>query len=183
MRILAMTNLYPNLYQPHRATFNRHQFRILGQQHAVHVIAPIAWTDELKARRAGASPLPPTRRVTHDGLTIDHPRYVFPPKLARRWYGHFYLASVKKTFRQVVREFMPELIFTPWAYPDGWAAVRLAGAAGCPVILQVHGSDILLLDQVPGRRRRTVEAVKAADGVVAVSHDLAGHLVRMGVES
>ncbi len=183
MRILAMTNLYPNPYQPHRATFNRHQFRILAQRHQVQVIAPISWTDELQARRRGASPLPFGRRITHDGLIVDHPRYLFPPKLARGWYGHFYLASVKKTFRRVVHEFRPDLIFTPWAYPDGWAAVRLGRAVDRPVVLQVHGSDILLLDQVPTRRRRTEDAIRSADGVVAVSHDLAGHLVRMGVET
>lgn len=183
MRILAMTNLYPNPYQPHRATFNRHQFRILGQHHSVQVIAPIAWTDEFQARRRGASPLPTGRRVTHDGLTVDHPRYLFPPKLGRGWYGHFYLASVKKVFHRVVGEFRPDLVFTPWAYPDGWAAIRLGRAVGCPVVLQVHGSDILLLNQVPSRRRRTEEAVQSADGIVAVSNDLAGNLVRMGVEA
>jgi glycosyltransferase involved in cell wall biosynthesis len=182
MRILAMTNLYPNPYQPHRATFNRHQFRILGRRHPVRVIAPIAWTDEFKARRGGAAPLAPGRRVTHDELTVDHPRYIFPPKIARRWYGHCYYASVRRTFRRAVREFRPDLVFTPWAYPDGWAAVRLAREARLPVVLQVHGSDILVLAQTAGRRKRTAEAVRGADGVVAVSHDLASHLVRMGVE-
>ena len=183
MRILAMTNLYPNPYQPHRAPFNRHQFRILGQHHPVQVIAPIAWTDELKARRRGALPLAPGRRVTVDGLIVDHPRYLFTPKLARGWYGNFYFASVQKTFRRAFREFLPDIIFSPWAYPDGWAAIRLARSVGCPIVLQVHGSDILLLDQVPSRRRRTEDAVRAADGIVAVSHDLAGHLVGMGVET
>lgn len=182
MRILAMTNLYPNPYQPHRATFNRHQFRILGQRHAVQVIAPIAWTDELRARRAGAPALPRGRRVTLDGLIVDHPRYIFTPKVARGWYGHFYRAAVKKTFRRAVQELRPELVFAPWAYPDGWAAVRLGHAIGLPVVLQVHGSDVLLLDQVPAKRRRTEEAVRGADGVVAVSHDIARHLKQMGAD-
>ena len=181
MRILAITNLYPNPFQPQRATFNRHQFRILGQHHPVQVIAPIAWTDEIRARRSGAARLPAGRRITLDGLTVDHPRYIFPPKIARGWYGHFYRACVKKTFRRAVREFAPDLVFTPWAYPDGWAAVRLGHAANLPVVLQVHGSDILLLDQQPSKKRRTTEAVRTADGVVAVSHDLAGRLIRMGV--
>lgn len=181
MRVLAMTNLYPNPFQPHRATFNRHQFRILNERHPVHVIAPIAWTDELTARRAGKPPLPAGRRVTHDGLTVDHPRYLFPPKVGRRWYGHCYRASVGKTFRRAVEEFRPDVVFTPWAYPDGWAAVRAARNAGLPVVIQCHGSDVLLLDQHPSRKRRTVEAVTAADGVVAVSQNIADHLIRLGV--
>ena len=39
MRVLALTNLYPNPYQPNRAPFNRHQFRILGKRHDVRVIS------------------------------------------------------------------------------------------------------------------------------------------------
>lgn len=182
MRILALTNLYPNPYQPHRATFNRHRFRILGERYPVQVIAPIAWTDEFQACRRGSAPLPSHRRMTFDGLIVDHPRYFFPPRFARSWYGQFFLASIKGTFHRVVREFQPDLVFTPWAYPDGWAAVRLGRRVGLPVIVQVLGSDILLLDRFPARRRRTEEALRAADGVVAVSRDLADHVVRMGVD-
>jgi glycosyltransferase involved in cell wall biosynthesis len=183
MRILAMTNLYPNPYQPHRATFVRHQVRILGERQPVRVIAPIAWTDEVRARIGKAVLLPPSRQVTIDGLTIDHPRYIFPPKVLRGWYGYCYEACVRKLFRKAVREFKPDLVFAPWAYPDGWAAVRLARAFRLPAVLQVHGSDILLLDQSPARAKRTREALMSADGIVAVSQDLGDRLVKMGVDA
>ncbi|MEX2025859.1 MAG: glycosyltransferase, partial [Pirellulaceae bacterium] len=146
MRILALTNLYPNPFQPHRAPYNRHQFRMLAELHELRVIAPIAWTDELRARRSHP-PLPPSRRLRHDGLTIDHPRYWYTPKIGRRLYGDFFLASVRRTFRQVVAEFRPEVIFAPWAYPDGYAAVALARQLELPVVVQVHGSDVRTLHQ------------------------------------
>jgi glycosyltransferase involved in cell wall biosynthesis len=176
-----MTNLYPNPYQPLRAPFNRHQMRLLARRHAVRIINPIAWTDELAARRRGPIALPASRQQTLDGLTVDHPRYFFTPRMGRRWYGQFYLASVRRTFHRVAAEFRPDLVFAPWAYPDGWAAVRLARQQGVPAVLQVHGSDILLLEQFPARKRRTVEATRAADGVVAVSKDIATHLIGLGV--
>ena len=182
MRVLAVTNLYPNRYQPGRAPFNRHQLRLLAATHPVQVIAPVAWTDEWQARRAGAGPLAAGRRVELDGLVVDHPRYVFPPKVGRHWYGHWYRQSIRRTFRAAVREFRPDVVFAPWAYPDGWAAGRLAREYGLPVVVQVHGSDILLLDRVPARRRRTAEALRAADGVVAVSRDLARAVERLGVD-
>ena len=183
MRVLAMTNLYPNPYQPHRATFNRHQFRILGEQHEVQVIAPILWTDERMARRRGAAPLPPGRRVVHDGLTVDHPRYWYTPRILRSWYGRFFLWSVRSTFWAAVSDFRPDLIFTPWAYPDGWAAVRLAHKAGLPVVIQVHGSDIRRMDEFKGRESGTAVALREADGVVTVSQDLAERVVGLGVNS
>ena len=50
MRTLVLTNLYPNPFQPTRATFNRQQLRALAARHPVEVISPIAWADELAAR-------------------------------------------------------------------------------------------------------------------------------------
>ncbi len=180
MRVLALTNLYPTPAQPHRAPFNRHQLRLLGERHAVRVIAPIPWTDEARALRQGK---PRARRVERDGLTVDHPIYWFPPQVARSRYGHCFAWSAKRTFRRVVGEFRPDIVFAPWAYPDGWAAVRLGRAAGLPVVLQVHGSDVRLLDAYPARRKPTAEALVAADGVVAVSRDLADRVIALGAAS
>jgi glycosyltransferase involved in cell wall biosynthesis len=183
VRILALTNLYPNPFQPHRAPFNRQQFRILAASHAIRVIAPIAWTDELKARWKGAPALAKTRTADRDGLTVEHPRYWFTPRLLRRQYGRFFQASTMGAFRRALDEFRPDLVFAPWAYPDGWAAVRLARKAGLPVVIQAHGSDVLLLDRFPARKHRTIQAVRDADGIVAVSQDIANHLVRYGVSA
>jgi glycosyltransferase involved in cell wall biosynthesis len=117
-----------------------------------------------------------------DGLSIEHPRYYFPPRVFRGWYGHCYKASVRGAFHRALRQFQPDIVHAPFAYPDGWAAVRLGHAANLPVVIQVHGSDVRLLDQYPARRRRTEEALRAADGVIVVSRDLQEHVIRMGVE-
>jgi glycosyltransferase involved in cell wall biosynthesis len=182
MRILAITNLYPNPLQPHRGTFNRQQFRALAESHDVRVIAPIAWTDERAARKAFGSELPKDRRVACDGLVVDHPKYWFTPRVLRSCYGHFFRRSIERTFERALIEFSPELILSAWAYPDGWAAVELGRRAGLPVVVKVHGSDILTLANVPGRGKRTAEAMRNADGIVAVSRDLADKVVRMGAD-
>jgi glycosyltransferase involved in cell wall biosynthesis len=182
MRILALTNLYPNPFQPSRATFNRQQLRLLATRHSVAVISPIAWTEEWAARRKGAGSLPRDRRVTCDGITVDHPRYLYPPKVLRSWYGHFFRRSVRSTFERALSEFRPDLVFAPWAYPDGWAAVQLGHRAGLPVVIKVHGSDILRLALHPRRSRGTIEALRGADAVVAVSHDLKERVVELGAD-
>jgi len=180
MKVLAITNLYPNLQQPHRAPYNRHQFRMLNELHEVQVIAPIAWTDEWSAWRRSLPPLPAERRMKFDGLTVDYPRYWFTPKVLRRWYGSFYLASIRSTFERVRAEFRPDIVFAPWAYPDGNAAVQLARQAGLPIVVQVHGSDIRELDRYAARLSGTRAAVREADGVIAVSQDLAERVVLLG---
>src|SRR5437763_729314 len=157
MRVLIITNLYPNPLQPNRATFNRQQFKALAEQHEVRVIGPIAWTDEWSSRRRGKTRIPAGRRVESDGIVAHHPVYWFLPKLWRGAYGRLYRNSIARTFARVVDEFHPDVVLGSWAYPDGWAAVALGHGFGLPVVVKVHGSDVLLMDQFPARKRKTLE--------------------------
>lgn len=179
MRILVLTSLYPNPLQPNRAAFNRQQFKALAAEHEVQVIAPIAWTDEWSLRR---QPIPAERQRLCDGMLVHHPRYVFTPKILRSHYGVFFLRSVRNCFERVVATMQPEVVLGCWAYPDGWAAGRLAREVGLPVALKVHGSDILSANQYPARRRRTAEALAGADAVIAVSRDLAMQAIALGAD-
>jgi glycosyltransferase involved in cell wall biosynthesis len=182
MRILMVTNLYPNPFQPQRATFNREQVRALAREHSVTVISPIAWTDEFAARRTGFPPLPRDRRMEWDGVPVAYPRLWFIPRIMRGLYGRSFEWSLANVFRRTVSEFRPDVVFATWAYPDGWAAVRLSHKAGLPVVLKVHGSDVLELNKLPGRRRGTEDAIKGADRVVAVSYDLARKVIELGAD-
>lgn len=187
MRILCVTNLYPNPFHLGRATFNRQQFRALAESHEVRVLSPISWTDELAARWRGASALPQGRQVRFDGLTIDHPRFLYTPKIGRRFYGRWFRESIRRSFDRAVDELRPDVIFAPWIYPDGWAAVELGHARGLPVVLKAHGCDVLAagygLDRYPSRRKATIDAVRSAQAVVAVSEHLAEHLVKLGADA
>ena len=84
MRILAVTNLYPNPYQPLRATFNRQEFRALAKLHSLALISPIAWTDELACGEEVVQGCPETEEYSSMGspsITRDIsslPRYCAP---------------------------------------------------------------------------------------------------------
>ena len=129
MKVLVLTNLYPNPIQPHRAPWNRAQLRGLSARHDVHIVSPILWTDEMSARRQKASSVPTDRRSTCDGIPVEHPRYLYPPQMLRGTYGNCFLWSVGPAFRRLVRQIQPDIIYSSWAYPDGWAAVQLASRA------------------------------------------------------
>ncbi len=132
MRVLALTNLYPNPYQPNRATFNRQILRHLAGHHPVAVIAPLAWTDEWAARRRRSEPVPSGRRVTCDGITVDHPRYLYPPKVLRSWYGHFFRRSVRASFDRALTEFRPDLVFALGPTPTAGRPSSSAIVPGSP---------------------------------------------------
>jgi glycosyltransferase involved in cell wall biosynthesis len=184
MRILTLTNLYPNPYQPHQAAFNRQLFRALAAEHQVEVIAPIAWTVEYSARVRGTTQatLASDRKRVSDGMIVHHPSYAFTPKVLRGWHGKFFLRSVRGCFGKVVRDFRPDVVLSCWAYPDGWAGVRLAHDAGLPVAVKVQGSDLLHAGDHPTRKRLTSETLSAADAVIAVSQNLREKAIAMGAD-
>lgn len=181
MRILTITNLYPRPGRETVATFNRQQVRALAAEHEVAVVAPVAWTDELRERPWNRE----ARRRSHndDGVEVSRPRYYFTPRVLRRHYGAFYLASIRREVERLVRTFRPEVVFSCFAHPDGWAAVRLAHQHGLPAVVKVIGSDLLVAAADPRRRSRITECLREAEGIVAVNRDLAEHAVRLGAAS
>ena len=181
MRVLIVTSLYPNPLQPRRAAFNRQQFRALAVSHEVRIIAPIAWPAEWSARRA-AGELPADRRLGADGMDVHHPCFRYPPGWLRRLHGRCFVASVRRTFRDAVRGTRPDVVLGCWAYPDAWAAWRLAREAGLPVAIKLHGSDVLTLDRHAAKRRRTLEALHDADGVIAVSRNVRERALALGAD-
>jgi glycosyltransferase involved in cell wall biosynthesis len=153
----------------------------MAARHPVAIIAPIAWTDELRAGVRAAAQLSGARRMTRGDVQVDHPRYWFTPKVLRRWYGRFYKRSVEEAFSAAVRDFRPDVVLGSWAYPDGWAAVELGHTAGLPAAIMVHGSDILVHGQSGTCRERTLDGLKRADRIIAVSRHLADHLEEWGI--
>ena len=181
MRILVITNLYPNPLQPQRGAANRQHFRALAEDHEVKIVSPISWIDELQARWRGAHAIPRDRRCHVDGIDVVHPRYYYPPGVLRSRYGRLLLRAIRSDVLEVARELQPDVVLGSWAYPDGYAATELANELNVPSAVAVLGSDVNLLNQYPTRRHETVKALRRADTVITVSKDLAGKVIDLGV--
>ena len=177
-----ITNLYPNPYQPQRATYNRQHFCALAKDHEVKIVAPISWFDELRHRLRGRNQLARDRWCERDGIQVIHPRYYYLPRVLRAQSGHFLLRSIRSDVRDIAKSFRPDVLLGSWAYPDGFAAVQLAKEMNIPVAVQVLGSDVNLLDRYPARRRQTWNTLRSADAVICVSQDLATKVIDHGVE-
>jgi glycosyltransferase involved in cell wall biosynthesis len=177
MRILAITNRFPRPGHPTAAIFNYRQISAMAKLHDVQVIAPIAWPDRIRDWAV------PPRDSNPDCLRVERPTYWFTPRIFQSHQGEFFLHSIRRTVAKVVSDFRPEVIWAVWADPEGWASVRLGRELGVPVFVKVIGSDVLVLGRQKGRRDRIVQALCEADGVVAVSHDLAHHVCCMGASS
>jgi glycosyltransferase involved in cell wall biosynthesis len=148
----------------------------------LRVVAPVPWfpVSAAWAGRYAAFARAPERE-TRRGIEIRHPRYAIPPKI-----GMTYAASaLERCFLRAARALLAEgwdfdLIDAHYLYPDGVAAVRAARALGKPVVVTARGSDVSLFPRYPRQREMILDAVRRADGVVAVAQALKDELVRLG---
>lgn len=109
---------------------------------------------------------------TLDGCEVETFTYPGLPVVSRGWNGH--IASLALTPR--VRRFRPDLVLAYWVYPDGYAALRTAGALGVPCVVGALGSDIHVRSGVNERMtRRTIEGV---DALLTVSEAMRQYAIR-----
>lgn len=179
MRIFGITSLYPRPGHKTLATFNRQQFGALARRHAVRAIVPVPWPQAIKDRLWGRAG--PSSVQNAEGVGVEYVTYYYPPRVMRARYGQWCYHSIRRRALKTLAEFRPDVVYSCWAHPDGWAAARLAREFGVPVGIEVIGSDVLVLGRNAERRRRIVEALTAADSVLAVSQDLARHVIALGV--
>lgn len=175
MRILFFSTIFPRSSRPNLGIYCRLMCQAWQEAgHEVRVVAPWPWTE----RSTGGSRAP----VLASKLAVEYPTYWYPPGIARIAYGGFLWLSVGRHLRKQIKEFEPDLVVSYWAHPDGAAAARAARAASIPSAVIVGGSDVLVLPNQDGlRRRQIVKALRANDAVVAVSGNLRDHTIALGI--
>jgi glycosyltransferase involved in cell wall biosynthesis len=182
MRVLIVTKIFPNRLEPHSSPFNRQQFAALSRIAEVEILATIPWFPGAKrfARwsRAGRLGEVPARDVI-GGLSVQHPRVAYLPKVGNRVSGPLYAASLAA--RAFLYRGRIDVVLGSWAYPDGYAAVVLGDLLDIPAVVKLHGSDVNLLSQIPATRRGLIWTLPRAARVVAVSRPLAERAVSFGV--
>jgi teichuronic acid biosynthesis glycosyltransferase TuaC len=180
VRLLFLSNEFPNVCKRSKATFNYDLLTALAREHEVTVVSPISWWEELRTRCK--HPFRPWARTCHLGrLVVHHPRFYYTPGRLRHLYGTFMWWSMRATVSRILREPRPDCVLSYWAHPDGEAAVRLAQVLGVPSMVMVGGSDVLVLTRDPRRAKCVRRVLEQADAVVALSRDLAAKVVEMGI--
>lgn len=180
MRVLVITKDYPSPHDWRRAAFNRQQIRELSRSHEVRVVAPLHWTEVVANLSLWRHV--PHKYVNEDGIEVRHPIYYYTPRILEHRYGEFFHRSVRSSVARALENWRPDVILSCWAHPDGWASVKFAREFGLPVVIKVIGTDILVLGKARLRWTRIRDALCDADGVAAVSKDLAEHAERLGAE-
>ncbi len=179
MKVLVVSHLYPS------PGVERHLFvhdQVLALERLgvrSRVISPtpyaprVLWWD-VRLRRRGQTP----RRATLDGIAVDYPRYLQPPKrilfdrlgdLAYRGAGRL----------PGLDEEGFDLVHAHQALPDGALAEHLARRLGVPYVVTLHGTDVHTgLERGGATALRIAAVLRNAATVVVVSNVLARKLAR-----
>jgi glycosyltransferase involved in cell wall biosynthesis len=177
-RLLVLSNLYPSSAFPGSGPFVRDQVRELARRNTLAVVAPlrIAPLNVHTARRVLAVP----KLTTEDGIPVTRPWFPGIPVGGYTIEPRLWASRLRPLLRRVYDELPGELVHAHFALPDGYAAACFAAAHRVPLVVTLHGSDVIQLGQ-SGRLRKLLRRTFAeAQAIVAVSQQVAERAEALG---
>ena len=172
-----VTTYFPSSVEPWQGRSAYQTLRVLAGEADLRVFYPNAsYPSVLKPRsrsydKLDASYSPPDVKASY----FNYPAL---PLLSRPFNG--WMAA--RALLPHVREFAPDLIFSCFLYPDGYAALRIGKTLTVPVVAMSIGSDINRIgDSIS--YLLTCAVLHKADFLVTVSSDLRNKAIAMGASA
>ena len=111
-----------------------------------------------------------------DGVEVSHPRYVsFPKAYFFKHSGWFYYLGIRKTIEKIHRAFPFDIIHAHVALPDGYGALLLNKFYRKPLIVTIHGLDVMTtIHRNTGSWENVKRVFGMATRVICVSTALKG---------
>jgi teichuronic acid biosynthesis glycosyltransferase TuaC len=172
MRVAIVAEYYPRAADPVLGVWAHRQAlaaRAAGADVRVLVLhRPLPSLAALRARDLGAARAAARqpRRATLDGIPVQYVSYLSPP---RPWsygaWGAFAAPRLRRALRELRATWPFELVHAHYAVPAG-DAVRRAQGAEVPLVVSVHGGDVLATAQRSAYARRVVERTFAQAALV-----------------
>ena len=186
VRVLTVTTLYPSAARPTHGVFVENRMRRLAAtgRADIRVIAPVPWfpfKDERFGEYAQFARTP--LREERAGVVIDHPRYILPPKIGMRIAPDTLARALIATAKKVIAEDGPfDLIDAHYYYPDAVAAAALARELGLPFVATARGTDINLIPEHDGPRKRILQTADEAAASITVCAALRDEMIKIGAD-
>jgi glycosyltransferase involved in cell wall biosynthesis len=152
LRVLTISELFPDPARPAFGVFVAHQVQHLQAQTEQVVVVPSRVFPPLRLWRnarladwrrwcSGITQLPV--RAEAYGAPVFYPRYTSPPRqLAYGSWGFFAYAALRSLLFALHREYRFDLIHAHYASPSGVIALLARRFMQVPIVLSVHGADV-----------------------------------------
>lgn len=175
MKILFISNLFPDAQEPRRGIHNARLVRRLAGECELRVIAP--------RPRLIFTGSEPTRWPCSEDAEFANcfPRVRYVPKIGGFVNHKLFARDLRRAAAPVLAEFAADLILCAWLYPDGCASADLAREHNLPLVLIAQGSDVHQYLEMPGRSQPILSACKQARVTMTRGRNLAERLQTAGV--
>lgn len=182
MKILMVTRLFPSKVFPAFGTFCLERAKALAVEHDVRVIVP---TPYFPAWLPGKAEWKKWARVENSGkvendIPVVYPRFLSIPGTATWFQGVAMAKCVRQALNISFPDWRPDIVDGHFAFPDGYAAVRLAQSIGTTSVITCHGSDLRQYPDIPIAGAMTRWTMRNADRVISVSTDLMRRSIELG---
>lgn len=180
--VLAISTLYPNPVNPRFGVFVARSLEALAKRGdwRVTLVNPIGLPPLALGRYRPLADLPEV--IEEGGITIHRPRFTLIPRIGARRNAGAIARAVLPLVQRIHAETPIDVLDAQFFFPDGPAAAEVARKTGLPLSIKARGSDISFWGEQDFARKQMLDAADAATGLLAVSRDLAGQMVAMGMD-
>src|SRR5437868_11000036 len=99
MRILFLSSVFPQPYDPTRGIYAYQLCNALANRHEVKAVAPWPWTDSLRFRRSAAK----QEQQQSEVIEVLRPRYYYVPGMLRGTHAGCMWGSIRRRVRKLAK--------------------------------------------------------------------------------
>ncbi|MEI8108358.1 MAG: glycosyltransferase [Verrucomicrobiota bacterium] len=173
MRLLFISNLFPDTKEPYRGLDNATILHSLADRWDTRVIA---LRPTLPFRSSLASPRPEDRLFKPHFLPVP-----YLPKIGSRWNHRLIARSLRQPLLDLRKSFPFDVVLSSWIYPDSCAVAHLAKELDFPLVSIAQGSDVHQYLSHPVRRKIIAQSLPQASAIITRSAELARLLATTGL--
>jgi len=174
MRLLFISNLFPDTREPYRGLDNA---TVLHHLNAQWDIRALALRPTLPFRSGAWSARVDESRFQPQFLAVP-----YLPKIGSRFNHRLMARALRQPLRALRESFPFDAVLSAWIYPDSCAVAQLSGEMGFPFVAIAQGSDVHQYLRTPVRRKIIARALPGASAVITRSAELARLLGDAGLD-
>lgn len=174
MKLLFISNLFPDTREPYRGLDNACLLHELSDRCEIRVISPrpaLPWK---------SGPAKVCREIDRK-FRPEYIRASYVPKIGSLVNHRLFARSIRRRLLDLKKEFTYDVILCSWIYPDACAIARLQAEIQVPFVAIAQGSDVHAYLKMPLRRTIIENSMNRSQGVITRSAKLASLLKEAGV--
>ena len=185
MKLLIISNNYPNPVQRQRGVFVENRVCAISKYSDAVVISPLPWFPKFKSMKRfkkyyDFACVP--EKWESNNITIHYPKYFMLPKIGETFHAILLTIRLFHFLKKLHKIHQFTAINVQWLYPDGVSVAWIAKIlGGIKIVLSAVGSDVNEHFLSPVKRWQILKALRLADHITTVSHNLKESIASNGI--